>query len=266
MQILADPTRCTAACNDALPCGHDCRAACGRCLHATHPNAPPATAVAAIASKLQGGPKKHVQCAQPCRVLLLCGHPCTKLCHSRTEPCSSCKQKCWIRCCHAKCSKPCSEVPAPAPELTGNVLRWDSDNRSMLVCYFEYGNGSQTLPARSSWQGLVLVQQCCQAFMHLPAAGVHALCGALPLQGVPATLRSPLHCSARGHKVPQEAQVWPSVPQPGWGDLPCQVLPALRLAQNQTAGQLTRQYEAMHVCHALENAFSRPLDVRLYWR
>ena len=106
-QTERDATRCSAKCGQALPCGHLCDARCGACAaHKQAQGADDEQHAADAAIPLSS----HVPCRQTCSRLLVCGHPCTSLCHPATEPCSDCSRACPMRCVHGKCSLGCSQV------------------------------------------------------------------------------------------------------------------------------------------------------------
>lgn len=84
------PFKCTEICNQALKCGHHCRADCPTCTVN----------------------KSHQQCSSHCQKELKCGHICAEICHIG-DNCPPCQLPCKTYCGHGSCSRPCSHICDP---------------------------------------------------------------------------------------------------------------------------------------------------------
>ncbi|XP_017477675.1 PREDICTED: NFX1-type zinc finger-containing protein 1-like isoform X2 [Rhagoletis zephyria] len=82
---------CKAPCIVELECKHLCKGTCGSCL--------------------QG--RIHINCAEPCNNILICGHQCEVACRLDCQPCS---KKCELKCSHSVCDKKCGIPCVPCKE------------------------------------------------------------------------------------------------------------------------------------------------------
>ncbi|XP_017480047.1 PREDICTED: NFX1-type zinc finger-containing protein 1-like isoform X1 [Rhagoletis zephyria] len=82
---------CKAPCKVELECKHLCKGKCGSCL--------------------QG--RIHINCAEPCNNILICGHQCEVPCRLECQPCS---KRCELKCSHSICGKKCGIPCVPCKE------------------------------------------------------------------------------------------------------------------------------------------------------
>lgn len=93
---------CTIQCRGSLPCGHNCKAECYRCI-----------------SLREDGTVlvNHVICQQPCgRLYSTCSHRCASICHGKEQDCPPCQANCEVSCGHSKCPQKCCEPCTPCAE------------------------------------------------------------------------------------------------------------------------------------------------------
>ncbi|KAI5928601.1 hypothetical protein F4810DRAFT_12223 [Camillea tinctor] len=99
--VEAEDYHCRERCNDARPCGHNCKSLCYQCKE-----------------RKDGKVIKehHEICSNICgRGYTTCQHSCASKCHGELK-CPPCVVKCEVRCSHSRCSKLCHEPCTPCAE------------------------------------------------------------------------------------------------------------------------------------------------------